>query len=98
VEAVQFAPEGQPVRPSWEECKAFTGGLVKYDPVEDDDDMSVETYYVFDYLHNTWVKFKRGDFILKGTKGEFYPHDGDLFLLNYQPVDASDIPPMTDCF
>lgn len=41
---------------------------------------------VYDYLHDTWVGVKKGDWILRGTQGEFYPHDGALFAENYQQV------------
>jgi len=40
---------------------------------------SIITAEVYDELHDTWVGVKNGDFILKGQRGEFYPHDGDLF-------------------
>lgn len=40
---------------------------------------SVITAEVYDELHDTWVGVKNGDYIIKGQKGEFYPHDGALF-------------------
>ena len=40
---------------------------------------SVITAEVYDELHDTWVGVKNGDYIIKGMKGEFYPHDGALF-------------------
>lgn len=52
---------------------------------EDSIDASV-TAFVFDYLHHTWVGVKDGDWILEGARGEFYPHDGDLFPQNYEEV------------
>jgi hypothetical protein len=39
--------------------------------------------YVYDELHDTWVGVKHGDYIIKGIKGEFYPHDGALFPQAY---------------
>lgn len=42
---------------------------------------------VYDYLHKTWIGVKVGDYIIKGTKGEFYPHDGELFWKNYEEVE-----------
>ncbi len=39
---------------------------------------------VFDELHDTWVKFELGDFIIKGTKGEFYPCKPDVFAQKYR--------------
>jgi hypothetical protein len=80
VEARQF--DGQHLRPSWADLQKFTGGLVKSVPAEDDFDW--ETYYVFDYLHNTWVEFKKGDWIIKGVKGEFYPCEETVFVETYE--------------
>lgn len=44
---------------------------------------SIITAEVYDELHDTWVGVKNGDYIIKGLKGEFYPHDGDLFPQAY---------------
>lgn len=33
---------------------------------------------VYDYLHDTWVTVKKGDWVFRGIQGEFYPHDGEL--------------------
>lgn len=44
---------------------------------------SVITAEVYDELHDTWVGVKNGDYIIKGLKGEFYPHDGALFPQAY---------------
>lgn len=80
VDAEKF--DGQNLRPSWDNLKKFTGGLVKNYPAEDDGDW--ETYFVFDYLHNTWVEFKKGDWIIKGVKGEFYPCEASVFEETYE--------------
>ena len=40
-------------------------------------------FEVFDYLHQTWVGCKLGDFIIKGVKGEFYPCVKDVFEAKY---------------
>src|SRR4051812_15361893 len=34
---------------------------------------------VYDYIHSTWVGVRVGDFIIKGSKGEFYPCDPEVF-------------------
>lgn len=44
---------------------------------------SVITAEVYDELHDTWVGVKNGDYIIRGIKGEFYPHDGELFPQAY---------------
>ena len=43
-----------------------------------------DQWQVFDYLHTTWVKFERGDWIIKGVKGEFYPCKADVFIATYE--------------
>lgn len=47
---------------------------------------SVITAEVYDELHDTWVGVKDGDFIIRGIKGEFYPHDGPLMPEVYDEV------------
>ena len=52
----------------------------------DDPDIRGE---VFDKLHSTWVGVKVGQWIMKGTEGEFYPCADDgtgKAPLNYQLV------------
>lgn len=44
------------------------------------------TAEVYDYLHDTWVGVRDGDYIIKGLKGEYYPHDLMLFPLAYEEV------------
>jgi hypothetical protein len=71
-------------RDEWAALEKFTNHLVRIvDGREDDADIY---YYVFDRLHNTWVEFYPGDYIIKGTEGEFYPHNGELFEKNYKQV------------
>jgi len=38
---------------------------------------------VYDELHDTWVKVFKGQIVIKGVEGEFYPHATDLFYQNY---------------
>jgi hypothetical protein len=44
------------------------------------------TAEVWDYLHQTWVGVKTGDYIIKGQLGEFYPHDEKLWPNAYEEV------------
>ena len=44
---------------------------------------------VYDYLHETWVNFNMGDYIIKGVQGEFYPCKADIFAATYEPVEES---------
>lgn len=41
---------------------------------------------VWDKLHNTWVGVKSGQYIIKGTKGEFYPCDPEVFNAKYEEI------------
>ena len=42
---------------------------------------------VYDELHDTWVRFEYGDWIIRGVKGEFYPCKPDVFEATYEPAD-----------
>ena len=74
--------DAEHLRHSWDTLKSFTGGLVKNISAEDDGDW--EVYYVFDYLHNSWIEFRPGDWVIKGIRGEFYPCAGDVFEETYE--------------
>lgn len=51
------------------------------------------TAYVYDVLHSTWIGVKDGDWIIRGVKGEHYPHDGPTFVEVYDQVaDGDDMP------
>lgn len=43
-------------------------------------------YQVFDVLHKTWVNFFKGQWIIRGMKGEFYPCDDEVFRSKYEPL------------
>lgn len=40
---------------------------------------------IYDFLHETYVGVKEGQWIICGTEGEFYPHDHEPFKRNYEP-------------
>lgn len=44
---------------------------------------------VYDYLHETWVGVHEGDWIIKGSKNEFYPCDPEVFESKYEPAYAT---------
>lgn len=55
-----------------------------------DDDWSDDiTAAVYDYLHETYVGVKDGQWIICGIEGEFSPHDADLFKIAYDPVEEA---------
>ena len=78
IQAMQFSGDD-----SWEGLVEFTDEKVRWT----DKDGLPEVY---DFLHDTWIKFNPGDWILKGSKGEFYPHEGELFKTNYEEVSMPD--------
>lgn len=43
-----------------------------------------EVWLVYDYLHDTWVRFEKGDWIIRGTKGEYYPCAQSVFSDIYE--------------
>lgn len=46
---------------------------------------------VYDKIHETWIFVAIGQFIIRGSKGEFYPHDEELFYQNYETEDGKPI-------
>lgn len=44
------------------------------------------TAEVFDKLHHTWVGVKDGQWIIRGSKGEYYPCDPETFAWKYEEV------------
>jgi hypothetical protein len=80
IDAMQFDAENYSV------AELFTNGgfrLVGEQDRTEDPEILAE---VWDKLHNTWVGVKKGQYIIKGTKGEFYPCDPDVFVQKYEPV------------
>lgn len=49
---------------------------------------------VFDELHNTWVGVRKGDWIICGLQGEFYPCRADVFQLSYEPANEPATTPL----
>lgn len=48
---------------------------------------SSNVWEVYDRLHNVWVPFADGDYVIKGLKGEFYPCKPEVFHESYQAVE-----------
>jgi hypothetical protein len=80
IEAIQF--DGG----NFGELAIFTDG--RFFPVdeEDRDDDPEIVAQVLDVLHSTWVGVKVDQYIIKGTKGEFYPCDPEVFREKYERV------------
>lgn len=41
---------------------------------------------IYDTLHNSWIKVYLTQWIIRGTKGEYYPCDDEVFKAKYRPV------------
>jgi hypothetical protein len=41
---------------------------------------------VWDKFHDTWYGVKQGDWIIKGTKGEFFPRCQEVFAATFEPL------------
>lgn len=82
---------------NWEEVVAFCGRVHDHNPhsVRSDEpafgpsrhlegavDRAVIAQ-VYDYLHDTWVGVKPGQWIIRGMKNEFYPCDNEVFRAKY---------------
>jgi hypothetical protein len=70
------------------ELKEFAPGLVEtHEREARDDNLTAE---VWDYLHDTWVGIKTGQWVIRGTEGEFYPCEDDgtgTAPINYERID-----------
>lgn len=44
-------------------------------------------WYIYDFLHDTSIKFEIGDWIIRGVKGECYPCKPDVFGETYESFD-----------
>ena len=82
IEAVQFTGA------NGMELVEFTENNFRVFNVEDREncDDPEATAAVFDVLHSTWVLVYTGNWIIKGTKGEFYPCNEEVFAEKYEAV------------
>lgn len=81
IEAVQFVDMNE------DEIQRFTGRenfFVLDEEDRGDDPECIAS--VYDRLHSTWVGVKDGQWIIKGTKGEFYPCDPEVFAAKYEQI------------
>jgi len=45
---------------------------------------------VYDKLHDTWINVAKGQWIVCGAKGEFYPCDDETFHWKYEEVEKEE--------
>lgn len=53
---------------------------------EKDVDKPKQVAQVWDKLHDTWIQVYENQWIIKGTKGEFYPCDPEVFAEKYEEI------------
>lgn len=70
VEAMQWTGE------NYETLVKFANYLIRTD--------GHSNTFVYDRLHDTWVQFEGGDWIIKGIQNEFYPIKDDVFQQCYE--------------
>lgn len=66
-----------------DEMKEWTGGKFREFPLHDSFGITAE---VFDFLHDTWIGVKTGQWIVRGALGEFYPCDNETFFWKYEEI------------
>jgi len=95
IEAIQFTGD------NWDEVQAFCGThSASYNSLVDIETFDhVESYWpsytydprivavVWDYLHETWVGVHANDFIIRGSRTEYYPCDPIVFHSKYEEID-----------
>lgn len=79
IEAVKYTGDNS------SELFEWTGG--KFGQLDPEDQVEEDiTAEVFDILHRTWIGVKPGQWIILGSKGEFYPCDPDTFDWKYEEI------------
>lgn len=80
-----------------DEVAAWCGGrVIRHAKASDPDDVYVAldiptlegTMRAETYHHSTWngLEYSGGDYVIKGTRGEFYPCKPDIFEATYEQV------------
>ena len=69
------------------ELQGWSDGKVRFIEPEDRDDDPDCDLEVWDDLHNTWILVYKNQWIILGTKGEYYPCDPEVFEQKYKFVE-----------
>lgn len=80
VEAVKFTGD------NYAELQEWTGDQFFHVIADDRGDDPECIAQVYDILHSTWIGVKKGQWIVRGIKGEFYPCDDETFHWKYSEV------------
>lgn len=82
IEAIQFTGDNATEVYDFSEGKFHV--LDEEDREECDDPEA--TAEIFDELHSTWVLVYDTNWIIRGTKGEYYPCNNEVFLEKYEEL------------
>ena len=74
---------------SMSELSDFANGLVQLNDVD-------RVFRVYDRVRDRWAAFEYGDWIIRGTQGEFYPCRSDVFEAMYEPAELAPGEPDVD--
>jgi hypothetical protein len=69
-----------------EQMTAFAGPHFALVSPQDRAEDPERTAEVWDKLHSTWIGMHDGQWLIRGIRGEFYPHDESAFPEVYEPV------------
>jgi hypothetical protein len=69
-----------------EQMTAFAGPHFALVLPEDRAEDPQRTAEVWDVLHGTWIGMRDGQWVIRGIRGEFYPHDESAFPTVYELV------------
>ena len=69
-----------------EQMSAFAGPCFALVLPEDRAEDPQRTAEVWDELHGTWIGMRDGQWLIRGIRGEFYPHDESAFPAVYELV------------
>jgi len=90
IEATQFTGSNFVEMTEWTEGnfreRPVGERLVEIAQLAVDDDTVVASAQVYDKLHTTWINVLRGQWIVRGVKGEYYPCDDETFHWKYEEV------------
>lgn len=62
---------------------SVTSAAYYWRELDPEDGEGIYAAEVFDYIHGTWIPMEDGQWVIRGTKGELYPCDDEVFRQKY---------------
>jgi hypothetical protein len=84
IQAIQWRGNNQA------DVEAFGASIQHVETVgvtSDGQTVTISQPHVYDHLQDVWVPINPLDYIIKGTKGEYYPCEVEVFNWKYELVD-----------